>query len=205
VIRAVVRLKHSIAADVEAKARVRAEIETFWKAVRRGQALEALAILANWGEVPRDTIEDYFLWLVREGLEREFSQVWNNLCSSCLDIEALRVFPELRRAYEEGLIESGFVSLKNLKEVEDGPRGKWIERQRERHPPITDVARATSWWGCFKREPRMSAEPPAEFVRSLHESEPGQPAAPYIALAKVGRNERCPCGSGKKYKKCCGA
>ena len=22
--------------------------------------------------------------------------------------------------------------------------------------------------------------------------------------AKVGRNEPCPCGSGKKYKKCCG-
>jgi uncharacterized protein YecA (UPF0149 family) len=21
---------------------------------------------------------------------------------------------------------------------------------------------------------------------------------------KVGRNERCPCGSGKKFKKCCG-
>jgi len=25
-----------------------------------------------------------------------------------------------------------------------------------------------------------------------------------IAEKKVGRNERCPCGSGKKYKKCCG-
>lgn len=24
------------------------------------------------------------------------------------------------------------------------------------------------------------------------------------AVAKVGRNEPCPCGSGKKYKKCCG-
>ncbi len=23
-------------------------------------------------------------------------------------------------------------------------------------------------------------------------------------MAKIGRNERCPCGSGKKYKKCCG-
>ena len=22
---------------------------------------------------------------------------------------------------------------------------------------------------------------------------------------KVGRNDSCPCGSGKKYKKCCGA
>jgi SWIM/SEC-C metal-binding protein len=25
-----------------------------------------------------------------------------------------------------------------------------------------------------------------------------------IAEKKVGRNETCPCGSGKKYKKCCG-
>ena len=29
-----------------------------------------------------------------------------------------------------------------------------------------------------------------------------QPSGP---VAKVGRNEPCPCGSGKKYKKCCGA
>lgn len=28
---------------------------------------------------------------------------------------------------------------------------------------------------------------------------------PYIAPQKVGRNEPCPCGSGRKYKKCCGA
>jgi len=25
-----------------------------------------------------------------------------------------------------------------------------------------------------------------------------------ISEKKVGRNEPCPCGSGKKYKKCCG-
>ena len=31
-------------------------------------------------------------------------------------------------------------------------------------------------------------------------------AAPAVTAprAKVGRNEPCPCGSGKKYKKCCG-
>ncbi|AKJ63634.1 preprotein translocase subunit SecA [Kiritimatiella glycovorans] len=29
-------------------------------------------------------------------------------------------------------------------------------------------------------------------------------AAPHIVTEKVGRNEPCPCGSGKKYKKCCG-
>jgi len=26
---------------------------------------------------------------------------------------------------------------------------------------------------------------------------------PVVAEKKVGRNEPCPCGSGKKYKKCC--
>lgn len=27
--------------------------------------------------------------------------------------------------------------------------------------------------------------------------------APIIEPKKIGRNEPCPCGSGKKYKKCC--
>ena len=27
---------------------------------------------------------------------------------------------------------------------------------------------------------------------------------PQTAEQKVGRNDPCPCGSGKKYKKCCG-
>ena len=30
------------------------------------------------------------------------------------------------------------------------------------------------------------------------------PAKPKTAAAKVGRNAPCPCGSGKKYKQCCG-
>ena len=30
------------------------------------------------------------------------------------------------------------------------------------------------------------------------------PPKPTIAEQKVGRNESCPCGSGKKFKNCCG-
>lgn len=32
----------------------------------------------------------------------------------------------------------------------------------------------------------------------------GTPQMPNFAVQKVGRNDPCPCGSGKKYKKCCG-
>ncbi len=35
--------------------------------------------------------------------------------------------------------------------------------------------------------------------------EPPKPEVPAKGAAKVGRNDPCTCGSGKKYKKCCGA
>ncbi|HEY9173757.1 MAG TPA: DUF1186 domain-containing protein [Verrucomicrobiae bacterium] len=172
----------------------------------RGQAVEALALLANWSEVPRQPIEDYFLWLAREGLERECNHVWNCLCAACLDMEALGVFPELRRAYDEGLIEPGGISLEELAEVEAGPRGKWISDAREWCPPIMDVAEATAWWSCFKRKPRMTARQLAQLARTHTQKEPTGTglAMTYVASPMIGRNDPCPCGSGKKYKKCCG-
>jgi preprotein translocase subunit SecA len=36
-------------------------------------------------------------------------------------------------------------------------------------------------------------------------SRPRKPSPAAAATAVVGRNEPCPCGSGKKYKKCCGS
>ena len=42
----------------------------------------------------------------------------------------------------------------------------------------------------------FDAEPPAPASYDAPASAVGQP--------KIGRNDPCPCGSGKKYKKCCG-
>jgi hypothetical protein len=42
-------------------------------------------------------------------------------------------------------------------------------------------------------------------VFSAEEEEPEPPPEPAAAPQKVGRNDPCPCGSGKKYKKCHGA
>jgi SEC-C motif-containing protein len=39
----------------------------------------------------------------------------------------------------------------------------------------------------------------------FHSAEYPKPAPAQRAQPKVGRNEPCPCGSGKKHKKCCGA
>ena len=116
----------------------------------RGAAVEALALLAIWGEVPRQPIEEYFAWLSRQGLSREPNPVWNSLCSACLDLEALGVFPELRRAYDDGLIEVECISREEVDEVEAGPRGKWIERQRESASAHLRCRRSDSVVGVFQ-------------------------------------------------------
>jgi hypothetical protein len=43
------------------------------------------------------------------------------------------------------------------------------------------------------------------FDAALAGRRPGEAQGPVLAQPKVGRNEPCPCGSGKKFKKCHGA
>jgi uncharacterized protein len=46
---------------------------------------------------------------------------------------------------------------------------------------------------------------PYRYFRSHRESNPAIGAAqPRRNAPKTGRNDPCPCGSGKKYKRCCG-
>jgi hypothetical protein len=40
--------------------------------------------------------------------------------------------------------------------------------------------------------------------RGPRSDEPVKPRTYHREQPKIGRNEPCPCGSGKKYKKCCG-
>jgi Protein of unknown function (DUF1186)/SEC-C motif len=169
----------------------------------RGVAVAALALLAVWAEVPRDIIVDYFAWLARAGLEREPSYVWSALATESADIEALAVFPELRRAYDEELIDPQTIERSELDDVEASPRGDLLERMKDRYPPIDDVAKATSWWARFGR---LASNRRAEelALAAGGEFDDDRPMEPYRASQKVGRNEPCPCGSGKKYKKCCG-
>ena len=50
---------------------------------------------------------------------------------------------------------------------------------------------------------RRASQPARLLVDDFHLGQPRTPTT--RATPKVGRNDPCPCGSGKKYKKCCGA
>ncbi|MHB8420518.1 MAG: SEC-C metal-binding domain-containing protein [Myxococcales bacterium] len=85
------------------------------------------------------------------------------------------------------------------------------EKNEEEHPedPETVQAFALNFLALWNEE--VAALPQDEAaaswraeVQALIESEAKEAQKPYVAPPKPGRNDPCSCGSGKKYKKCCG-
>jgi len=85
----------------------------------------------------------------------------------------------------------------------DGLGEATVEPEHERHRE-----RLNQLWAAFrKRHPRYRERfgRRSTVMRGLAGRIVGAPrAASEQRTAKVGRNDPCPCGSGKKYKKCCG-
>ena len=71
---------------------------------------------------------------------------------------------------------------------------------REQAAMRVEVAKATSVG--FENQ---GAKQPARINNAAQKRNEPPKQAPIVKTAKVGRNDPCPCGSGKKYKKCCGA
>lgn len=75
--------------------------------------------------------------------------------------------------------------------------------------PIEDPVAALSWGeGLGYAPPKTTASPDGRTVsmkldQPLRTASRGGSTGP-ARSTKVGRNEPCPCGSGKKYKRCCG-
>ena len=168
--------------------------------------LQTYLSLIQAGHVTTAEVERYFLELFEGKLEREPSHVWDNLCSLSADLGFATLLPHIEKAFEDGLCDMFFDRFEDIEErIKSGGDPRW-KRDCE---PIDDVIAIMEPWACFNRpsSPRPSAVEP-EFFKSLTETRefPSRPSVPPPPKHPgVGRNDPCPCGSGRKFKKCCGA
>ena len=70
------------------------------------------------------------------------------------------------------------------------------EQLKKLIPLIMDVYNNTRLWANCRHTPKEIAEMSGE--------SDAEPLTQQRRVTKIGRNDPCPCGSGKKYKKCCG-
>jgi preprotein translocase subunit SecA len=68
----------------------------------------------------------------------------------------------------------------------------------------TKIAIPEETIGVFEQAPKNYIHSEYSSLNKDEEKIEAKPAAPQLSIKKAGRNEPCPCGSGKKYKKCCG-
>lgn len=159
----------------------------------RSVAMRALVTLVATGQRGRDAIMEYFAGLFQR-LERKPSYVWDGLANHCTDLYPEEVLSEIRRAYDEGLIDPRSIHPEDVRSEMARGKDAAVRLLRDRETLIDDLEQDMSWMSAFqlaKHRQSTSLRPlPPETYRR-----PGP---------KVGRNDPCPCGSGKKSKKCCG-
>jgi len=165
----------------------------------RGAALSSLVTLVAVGQKGRDEIVSYFGELFRGKLPRRFSHVWNALVSRSARLYPAELMDDIERAYQDDLVEPWFIGWADVNDVLASGRDRTLARLAENSQfrLVEDTVREMQWWACFQQGKRTRF---------------GSPAAPRVASPpmkrdkpKTGRNRPCPCGSGKKFKKCCGA
>ncbi|HEX6591287.1 MAG TPA: YchJ family protein [Moraxellaceae bacterium] len=107
------------------------------------------------------------------------------------DLEAMRSWSE--QAEWESL---EIVSRRKGSESDNEGEVEFIARYRlqgvgQQHHERSEFVRVDGEW--FFKDGHVLASGPTE------------KAMPVVNASKTGRNDPCPCGSGKKFKKCCGA
>ncbi len=165
----------------------------------RGAGITALVSLMVNNCIDRDQVLATFSDLFHGKLARSGSHVWEALISACADLSLVELRDEIDQAYEEGLVWPGYTSPAEV--AESFARGQDAALARLPRDPhlafVEDTVRELRWWACFK-QPKS------------HDKAGGRRSAAIAGTTtrkakKIGRNQPCPCGSGKKYKKCCGA
>lgn len=174
----------------------------------RTAALGALVCLVASGLKPREEVVDYLGTLLRRALSlgAGYSFIWDGLVGYATDLYPEELYGDIKRAFDEGLINEGFVSFSEVdREMARGKAATLKGLSRDPHSRlIDDAVRATAWWAVFEeRQERRTRRSRGDSAGDWPSGISGSP--PRRQRRNPGENEPCPCGSGKKYKKCCGA
>jgi len=177
----------------------------------RCAALRALGLLMHWGEMPRAVLLTRYLTLIstypRLPDKETSSHILGEIANLTIDFGLVELREPLLALFDQDLIDEFIAGRSEVEELGTTP---YIP---DEFLPITDVADAISWWACFSPKWDENLEEDDLMDEVLDEPRPIPPAVPYSyepqvpyrAPVEVGRNDPCPCGTGKKFKKCCGA
>ncbi len=171
----------------------------------RGEMFDALTMLALQDPALRPPITEFLQEFFDAAGPDTGEEVWSAwvFCIAALGLSNMTLV--VRSVFESGLIEPDHTSFSEFEQaLADTLHAKtptWFLRQTNKSL-ITDTIGDLSRWYCFSDE---------FLKKKARAQQSGMPtpgpieAGPFFAPdgPKLGRNDLCLCGSGKKFKKCC--
>ncbi len=169
--------------------------------IRAGMC-EALAMVAIQGELDQAEAGRFLRDAFIEMRPQAECYVWVGWQSAIamLGMSDLKIL--VKKGFDRGFIDAHVLGFEHFEE--DLRRG--IEHPGEPRLPddrdstlFGDTVEELSGWYCFSEQYRVDQER----WRGQAEADTGRSQHLQNPFKGIGRNDPCPCGSGKKFKKCC--
>jgi hypothetical protein len=173
----------------------------------RDAALGAMAYLARTGRITENEMRSYLLHLYAEMQPQAECAVWVGWVIAIANLGYDDYSGFVETVLERDFVYPGILNLadfrSDLQRTLDDPE-HMAGFTADRAGPFEDTIGTFSDWYYFtdqykKDEARLEADRASrERLATLNTGRPN-----INPQRKLGRNDSCPCGSGKKYKKCC--
>ncbi|MTH94716.1 DUF1186 domain-containing protein, partial [Roseibium sp. RKSG952] len=166
------------------------------------QMFDALVMIVRERPELRPEVTDFLeRFPVSEGDKSEF--LWGAWAFAIADLGIAHLEPQVRETFEQKRIspeEADFALFqKRLREAVEGGEAQ-LYQSSWNTPLIESAIDEMSGWFWYSNSSVVDRENQAAPDKVLHSASRGT----FLRdTPKVGRNDPCPCGSGKKYKKCC--
>ena len=169
----------------------------------RSRMCDVLAMLVLQGKLDRSEVASFLrdCWISLQ--PRHGCYVWSGWQGAIALLGLTELKSIVKEAFDRGIIHRGWLSYgdfeADLEHAVQNPTEPWHKWDGDM-TLFGDTIEELSDWYCFSerrkedRETLRNAPPLPLFPSREPITNP---------LRGVGRNDPCPCGSGKKYKKCC--
>jgi ribosomal protein L7/L12 len=167
----------------------------------RSSAMGMLTIIAQGHPAERERVvaelRALLPWLTDAGTlppKTKYSELWTWVAASLADLQDEASQPHVLALYKAGMIAEWIM----------GDRQEYLAYSRRKAKRAKGAPRSFDVLNTYEQLHREAAEEARQRASAARRAAAAPRPAQLRAQPKVGRNAPCPCGSGRKYKHCCG-
>lgn len=167
----------------------------------RGAALDVYGKLNSDGIVSKEECIEYLRELIYDNPYDEDSDLATHIEGVVIDRHIFEMIDDIQFLYDQNRVE--LFMFGDYDEFIDSIFD--YDYDIEGVDYIDDIIKKMYWWACFEQTEEEKRKTKARMKKLEDSIEKEEKLTKQLVEKpkKIGRNDPCPCGSGKKYKKCC--